>query len=206
MPDIVSSLTAWLSSLDPSVLILVVSLLAAAESMLGLGYLVPGEVSVVVGAALLAEQDVAVLLWLLVSAAAFVGDTTGWWIGLRAGPGLRASRLVARLGVHKWDAAAAHMRRYGVGAVVVARFLPMVRALTPAVAGASGMPARRFAAAAAVGVSAQSALLVGVGTAAGEAWPRMQDRLGLAGWVLLGVAAIAVGAKVLAPRLRRAVQ
>lgn len=206
MSDIVNSFSAWLTSQDPLFVMLVVTLMAGAESMLGLGYLVPGEVSVVLGAALLVEHEVALLLWVLVGTAAFLGDLTSWWIGRRVGPGLRAGRLVARVGVGRWDSTAASVRRYGVGAVVTARFLPVVRALTPAVAGASGMRPSRFAPAAAVGAAAQSALLVGIGTLAGESWPQVQDRVGLVGWVLLGVLVVAVGARVLAPRLRRAVR
>ena len=74
---------------------------------------------------------------------AVVGAQTGWLIGRRAGPSLlqrRGSRLGA--GVER---ASALLERYGYGkALVLARFIPVVRTVVNPLAGIAGVPAGRF--------------------------------------------------------------
>ena len=94
------------------------------------------------------------------------------------------------MGAEGWDRATELVREHGAWAVVVARFLPVVRAMVPPVAGASRMPYRVFAPASLAGAAVQSAVLVTAGTLAGEAvvtaWPQVQDRLGTVAVVVLG--------------------
>lgn len=78
------------------------------------------------------------------AASAVAGDQVGFRIGRRLGP-----RLFAPGGRRPWSqrhVAAAHdfFERHGHKAVVLARFVPLARTFTPVVAGAVGMPARRF--------------------------------------------------------------
>lgn len=197
MADLLPRLVELLAQAPVEVVVLVAAVLAGAESVLGVGYVVPGEVSVVVSAGLLADRDVAVLLWAVVTAAAAGGDGLGWLLGRRAGPPLRRGRAVRRLGVEGWDRATDLVRRRGAGAVVAGRFLPVVRAMVPPVAGASGMPYRVFGPASVLGAAVQSAVLVTVGTVAGEAivtaWPRVQDQIGTIAVVVLGATVIGVG-------------
>jgi membrane-associated protein len=70
--------------------------------------------------------------------------------------------------------------------VFTARFVAVVHALLPVVAGAVRMPYRRFAGWAAAGSLAWSVLYVGVGAAAGASWRQYGERLGLAAYLILG--------------------
>ncbi len=197
MTDLLPRFVEMLAQAPVEVVILVAAVLAGAESVLGVGYVVPGEVSVVVAAGLLSDRDAWALLWAVVTVSAAAGDSLGWVLGRRVGPPLRRGRAVRRMGAEGWDRASELVRRHGAWAVVVARFLPVVRAMVPPVAGASRMPYRVFAPASLAGAAVQSAVLVTAGTLAGEAvvtaWPQVQDRLGTGAVVVLGAVVIGVG-------------
>src|SRR5699024_8064141 len=131
-----------------------------------------------------------------VAAGASAGDHLGYWIGSRFGTRLRSSRVVRRIGVHRWERATTMLRRNGVLALVVSRLLPGVRTLMPAVAGAAGLGYGRFLAGSVVGAGLWSGLWVGVGAAARSALPEVAATLGEAGWGLLG-AVLLLGSGVL---------
>ena len=78
---------------------------------------------------------------------------------------------------------------------MVGRFLEVVSAIGPFVAGASGMPVRRFLAASAAGTGLWSALYVGLGYVFADSAGAMLDLMGQASlWALGAAAAVAVGA------------
>lgn len=79
----------------------------------------------------------------LIGAAAVLGDGVNFLVG-RSGPG---QMLIRKGWVKPHHLARSHawFERFGAGAVTLARFVPLVRTVTPFLAGLSGMPARRFA-------------------------------------------------------------
>jgi membrane-associated protein len=85
--------------------------------------------------------------WLLVAAAAgaIIGAQVGFWLGRRAGPALFSrpdSRLFRRDYV---DKTAAVLEQFGTGrAIVLARFVPIVRTFLNPLVGMMDMPARVF--------------------------------------------------------------
>jgi membrane-associated protein len=86
--------------------------------------------------------------WLLIAAAigALVGAQVGYELGRRAGPAVfrRPESLFFR--PSHVDRTRDVLDRFGAGrAVVLARFVPIVRTLLNPMAGAAGMPARSFA-------------------------------------------------------------
>ncbi|WP_108665301.1 DedA family protein [Euzebya rosea] len=114
------------------------------ESGLLVGFFLPGD-SLLFTAGLLAAGGVLDLPVLLVGVclAAVLGDQTGYWLGSRLGmPLLRRER---------WWSRPAHVERArtffeerGGRAVLLARFVPIVRTFVPFVAGAVAMPYRAF--------------------------------------------------------------
>ncbi len=166
---------------------------AFAESGLGLGAVVPGETFVVVLAATVGGGWPALALGVAVTAGASLGDHVGYAIGRRHGDRLRRTAVVQKVGVHHLDRALAAMRRHGATAVVLTRLVPVVRTLTPAAAGASGLPYPRFLAASLGGSALWALVYVGGGSAAGAVASTFADAAGRAGWLLLvAVAALAV--------------
>ena len=98
------------------------------------------------------------LLCLLLFAAAFLGDQTGYLIGRFAGPRIfrrQDSRFFKQSYV---DQTYAFFDKYGGRAIVLARFVPIVRTYIPVAAGVGRMPYRHF-----VSYNVIGALLWGVG-------------------------------------------
>jgi membrane-associated protein len=105
----------------------------------------PGD-SLVFAAALL-SGTLGLPLWVLipvVAATAIAGGHTGYAIGSRIGP--RLFKPDARVFKTKYhDQADAFIDRYGAAAIVLARFVPIVRTFVAPVVGMSRMTVRRFA-------------------------------------------------------------
>ena len=84
-----------------------------------------------------------VALGVVVVVAAIVGDTVGYEVGKRYGPRLLRTRLFSRY-EHRVDAARGFLDGRGASAIFVGRFTAFLRAVTPGLAGLSGMRYRRF--------------------------------------------------------------
>ena len=116
------------------------------ESGLMIGFFLPGD-SLLFTAGLLSANDVLPPIWVLlitIPIAAIAGDQTGYWIGRRFGPPLfnrPDSRLFKREYV---DQTAAFFEKHGPRAIILARFVPIVRAFVPVMAGTSKMHYRTF--------------------------------------------------------------
>ena len=122
-----------------------------AETGLLIGFFLPGD-SLLFTAGLLAastnESTVHLNIGVLVvgcAAAAIVGAETGYYIGRKAGPALFRrpdSKIFRREYV---DKAEGHLARYGHGkAIVLARFIPIVRTFLNPVAGVLEVEPRTF--------------------------------------------------------------
>ena len=108
-----------------------------AESGLLIGFFLPGD-SLLFTAGFLASQGflhIGVLAALGI-VAAVAGDTVGYAFGHPVG-----RRLYRREHLRR---AEAFFARHGGKAIVLARFIPVVRTFTPVVAGAGAMPYRQF--------------------------------------------------------------
>lgn len=137
--------------------------LAFAESGLGLGAVIPGEVAISSLAASLHGPVAIIALGVAVALGATTADHMGLFIGRAGGTRLRESRLIARVGVDRWDRAGELVQRHGFWAVLASRLLPLVRTVMPVVAGAAGLRYRWFLLASVLGGAAWSALWVGAG-------------------------------------------
>jgi len=109
------------------------------------GFFLPGD-SLLVTAGIFAAAGVVPLRWLLapVMACAIIGDQIGYWIGRMAGPALY--RREDSLFFRRSHLQRAHdfYQKYGGRAVILARFVPIVRTFCPPVAGAAFMPYLRY--------------------------------------------------------------
>ena len=115
------------------------------ETGLFVGFFLPGD-SLLITAGIFAAADVIPLKWLLlpVMACAIVGDQLGYWIGRTMGPALykkEDSLLFRRSHLQR---AHEFYEKYGGRAVILARFVPIVRTFCPPVSGAAQMPYVRY--------------------------------------------------------------
>jgi membrane-associated protein len=140
------------SWLDPQTLIEKFSMIGLLivvfmESGLMVGFFLPGDSLLFTAGLLSATTDVLPDLWvllILIPIAAIAGDQTGYWIGRKFGPPLfnrPDSRFFKREYV---DQTAAFFEKHGPRAIILARFVPIVRAFVPVMAGTSRMHYRTF--------------------------------------------------------------
>ena len=125
---------------------LLVGVLAFLETGAGIGLIAPGELAVVIGgvAAGQGHIEIAVLI-LLVWGCAFAGDTAsfllGRWLGrdflIKHGPRVKLTR-------ERIERVERFFASHGGKTILIGRFIGLVRALAPFVAGASRMAPRRF--------------------------------------------------------------
>ena len=129
------------------------------------GLLVPGETAVVVGGVVAAAGDVELvpligLVWL----AAAAGDLASFVLGRRLGrPFLERHGPRLRVGPERLRQVERFYARHGGSAVLLGRFVGLVRAVSPFVAGASGLELRRFVPWSLVGTLAWAATFTLVG-------------------------------------------
>lgn len=150
--DLVSSSWHWLIDLlrDPGPFIRLagypgMALIIFIETGL-LFPLLPGD-SLLVVAGIYAAAGQFDLHWLilLLVPCAILGDATSYYIGRRVGPKLFTrpeSRFFRPAYVEQ---ARAFYERHGGKAIIVARFVPIIRTFVPVIAGVAQMPYRRFA-------------------------------------------------------------
>ena len=85
-------------------------------------------------------------LWALLIPAAIIGDATSYFIGMKMGPALFNKPESRFFKPAHMKAAHDFYEKHGGKAIIMARFMPIVRTFVPVVAGIGKMPYKRFAA------------------------------------------------------------
>lgn len=189
---LVTDVLEWLQALPQPALVGATGALVFAECTIGLGFIAPGEGGLLVAATTVDSVSRFLILWGVVTVCAGLGDSIGYAIGRRFGPALRETKIIQKYGADGWDKATDILRRKGAWAVFFARFLPVVRTLTPAAAGTSGLPYRKFLPAVVAGAACWSAMHIAIGAALGEAAKRIEGIISTGGLVVLGVVVVAL--------------
>jgi membrane-associated protein len=140
----VTSLANGLVHLSGWIAYLVIAALVFGETAVFVGFVLPGEISVVLGGVLASRGHLSLpLLILIVVTAAIAGPIVGYEIGRRMGDRLFQARGLRRV-QGGTDKARRFLRDRGGVAVLAGRFVAIVRALMPAAAGAAGVSYRSF--------------------------------------------------------------
>jgi membrane-associated protein len=188
MPDLIAGVLDGLAGLNTTALYLLAGLFTALETSVGIGLLVPGDGVVLLAGTTATTPHRFVALVAVTVLGSLAGESVGYLLGRRYGRRLWAGRLGRRLGEERWAAAEAFLAGRGGRAVAAARFVAVVHALVPVLAGTLGMPYRRLVGWSALGAVAWSVLYVAVGAAAGASWRQYGDRVGLTGLAVVAAA------------------
>ncbi|MEH0842321.1 DedA family protein [Micromonospora sp. CPCC 205711] len=190
MHDLLTSLQGL-----PSLLIYVIAAtIVAGETAVIFGLLVPGEATLMLVGFLAYAGTLRLVPALLVMAgAAVMGDTLAFRSGRRYGPRLRAGGLGVRVGPQRLARADAMLGRLGGRGVFAARWVAFARTLVPRLAGASGMPYRRFAPWNLAGVVSWVGGSVLLGNLAGESYETVSRLLGRATGAVLVLLVVLAG-------------
>jgi membrane protein DedA with SNARE-associated domain len=191
----VSSIASDLVHLSGLAAYLVVAALVFGETAVFLGFVLPGETAVVLGGVLASRGRISLLLlMLIVVVAAVAGPLVGYEIGRRLGGRLVAARALRRVagGVQR---AQEMLRTRGGTAVLIGRFIAVLRALMPALAGTARMSYRTFFLYNAAGGIVWGVGYCLLGYAAGSAYAVIERRVGAG--VAIAVAVVVVAAVVI---------
>ncbi len=133
-----------------------VMLIVFIETGLLVGFFLPGDSLLFVTGLMVAtgaiqipigDSSFVVPIWLacfLISASAWLGDQTGYWIGRRVGPAIfnkPESKLFSQKNVSRTNS---FFERYGARAIILAHFVPVMRTFVPVAAGVGQMSYRKF--------------------------------------------------------------
>lgn len=133
LDDVSTTLGAWTYVL--------VSVFAFLETGAFVGLIAPGETMVVLAGAVAGQGETSVLLTIaLVWFGAFLGDTASFFLGVKLGRGFvieHGPRF--RITPERFAQVESYFERHGGKTILIGRFIGVVRALAPFVAGSSGM-------------------------------------------------------------------
>jgi len=138
LEDVSNTLGAWTY--------LLVAVFAFAETGAFVGLVVPGETVMLLGGAVAGQG--AIDIYLLIAVAwfsAWLGDTTSFFIGRRLGREF-VLRNGPRFGIghERFERVEDYFGRHGGKTIFIGRFISLVRAFAPFIAGSSGMRYRAF--------------------------------------------------------------
>lgn len=184
-----AGITDWILSLNGWFALAIVFLVPALEASAFLGFVLPGEIVVILGGVLAFNGRVPLPAVIVAAVAgAIVGDSIGYFVGRRwgyqilRGAGARVPFLRHRIDEHL-ETAQAYVRRRGGAAVFFGRFTAALRVMVPGLAGMAEIPYGQFAIYNAAGGLLWGTAFVLLGYFAGAAWHRVAvdaSKVGLA--------------------------
>lgn len=147
-----NALIPWL---DPNSLIqqagpwalLLVCAIIFAETGLLIGFIFPGDTLLLITGLLTFAGTIQIPIWWVVLAiglAAFLGGEAGYFIGKKAGPRIFERKETGLFSIANVKRTNAFFERFGGFAVILARFVPIVRTFAPIAAGVGKMNYRRY--------------------------------------------------------------
>lgn len=118
-----------------------------AETGLLVGFLLPGDTLLLISGVLTFSGVIGFDIWwvcLAISAAAFLGGEVGYLIGHKAGPRVFERKETGLFSVENVRRTNHFFERFGGFAVIVARFVPIVRTFAPVAAGVGHMNYKKY--------------------------------------------------------------
>jgi membrane protein DedA with SNARE-associated domain len=180
-----SGLLDGLTNLPAPVVCAAVFLFALLETAAFAGLAVPGETAVVLGGVVAFQGRIPVAAMIAAAVGgAIVGDSVGFYLGRRLGVKVLGGRVGALVGKSRVESTMNRIRAGGIKAVILGRFVGVLRAIMPFAAGSSGMSYARFLVASVIGGTAWGAGFTLLGYLAGNSWRRVEHYVGRASTVL----------------------
>ena len=183
---------------------LLVGALAFLETGAFIGLIAPGETAVLIGGVVAGQGEISIVTLIgLVWFCAVAGDLTSYTLGRRLGRGF-LERHGPRLKIteERLQTVEGFFHRHGGPTILIGRFIGLVRALAPFIAGASKMELRRFLVYDVVGAGLWSALFCLLGYFFWQSLDTVEKYIGAGAAAFTGLVVIVL-AIVFAVRLRR---
>lgn len=143
----VGDLIDKVQAVDPTLRAFLAGLAALLETNVVTGLLVPGDTVMLVVSAAVQSPSEGLLLGACVSVGAFIGEVSGYWLGRWVGPTVGRGRwLRRRAGEARIGPVGRMITNRGGPWILAARFIPVLRTVTPFVVGLNAFPFKRFVA------------------------------------------------------------
>jgi membrane-associated protein len=153
-----------------------------AESGLFLGFFLPGD-SLLFVAGLLADSKYlsppVLVIWILIVAAAVAGAQVGFWFGKNTGNYLERRKEGIFYKKKYLEVTREFYQRYGSTALILGRFLPIVRTFIPILAGLVKIENRKFFSLNVMGAFTWVSVMFFIGYGLGNAFPGISEHLEL---------------------------
>jgi membrane protein DedA with SNARE-associated domain/membrane-associated phospholipid phosphatase len=183
---------------------LLVGALAFLETGAFIGLVAPGEFTVLLGGAVASQGDISLPLIIAVTwLSAFAGDSVSFILGARLGREFLV-RHGRRVGItpERLKQVETYFARYGGRTILIGRFIGLVRALAPFIAGSSRLPYRAFAPYSILGTGLWSIALILLGYFFARSLDKVTNIVGT-GLLVFGIVVGIVVALVLVYRFLR---
>lgn len=145
-------------------LFILLILFAFLEAAAFVGFILPGETSLLIGGVLAHSHVWSFWLFLICAiVGAIAGDSVGYEVGKHFGARIKVNRLGRLVGEKRWRIAEHIFSKYHGGAIFFGRAQALLRALIPAMAGMHNVPYRTFLKWNAAGGIVFSAIIVSLG-------------------------------------------
>jgi undecaprenyl-diphosphatase len=194
--DLSKSLGAWTY--------LLVGALAFLETGAFVGLVAPGEFTVMLGGAVASQGDISLPLIIAVTwLAAFSGDSVSFLLGARLGRGFlvrHGERF--RITSERLAMVEGYFAKHGGKTILIGRFIGLVRALAPFIAGSSRLAYRSFAPYSILGTGLWSIALVLIGYFFGQSLDTVTKVVGK-GLLVFGIVVAVVVGLIVAYRFLR---
>jgi membrane-associated protein len=117
------------------------------------------------------------LLNIILIPCAIIGDATSYWIGAKSGPKIFNKPRSRLFRPEHVQAAHRFYEKHGGKAIIIARFMPLVRTFVPVIAGVAQMPYRRFATFNIIGGAGWVLSMTLLGYTVGTAFPAVTQHM-----------------------------
>lgn len=187
LEDISDSLGKWTYA--------AVGALAFLETGAFVGLVFPGETAVVLAGAIAGNGTTSIVLTIaIVWVCAWLGDTASFYIGRRLGKDFILKHgYRVRITEERFAQVEDYFARYGGRTILVGRFIGLVRALAPFIAGSSGMTYRSFAPYSVLGTGLWAAAFSILGYVLAENIDKAEDLASRGIFIFGGTIAVLVG-------------
>jgi membrane protein DedA with SNARE-associated domain/membrane-associated phospholipid phosphatase len=166
-----------------------VGVFAFLETGAFIGLIAPGETVVLAGGVIAGQGEISLVPLIgVVWGCAVLGDSTSFFIGRRLGrPFLERHGPKLKITPERLNQVEEYFDRHGGKTILIGRFIGLVRALAPFIAGSSGFAYRRFIPYSVVGTGLWATLFCVLGAVFWKSFDRVA---GVAGHVLAAFAAV----------------
>lgn len=201
----IDQIVNWILSLSPFSIYAIFSIISYFENVFPP---IPGDLLIVFGGYLAAEQVVGFsFLLLLTSVASVIGFMNMYAFGRYFGEQIETYRsdfwLMRFVDVKYFDRCKRWMHKYGQAVVVANRFLAGTRSVISITAGLTGMRASTTIISSFISSIIWNFILLGLGWLVNENWQVIGDYLNIYGWLILGVITIFIAGRLMYKRFKK---